>query len=81
MVRIESEFVTSKHKSHIVAEIVSAVRTGEVRRAVETVEEGRARKSAKRQAKEGRRAELKKAVVRDSVVGDAVVGDKEVGVV
>lgn len=80
MVRIESEFVTSKHKSHIVAEIVSAVRTGEVRRAVETVEEGRARKSAKRQAKEGRRAELK-AVVRDPVTGRAVVGDKKVGVV
>lgn len=59
MVRIEPEFVTSKHKSHIVAEIVSAVRTGEVRRAVETVNEWRARKGAKREAKEKRRAELR----------------------
>lgn len=59
VVRVESEFITSKHKNHIVAEIVSAVRTGEVRRAVETVDEGRARKGAKREAKEKRRAELR----------------------
>lgn len=59
VVRIEPEFITSKHKNHIVAEIVSPMRTGEVRKLVETLEEGRARKDAKRTAKEGRRALLR----------------------
>lgn len=68
MVRIEPEFVTSKHKSHMVAEIVSAVRTGEVRRAVESVDEWRARKGAKREAKEKRRAELRSGKKEEVVV-------------
>lgn len=61
VVRIEPEFVTSRCKNHIVAEIISAVRTGQLRKHVETPEEWRARKGAKRDMKERRRAELQES--------------------
>lgn len=58
VVRVEPQFITSKLKNHIVAEIISPFRTGEVRKPVETTEEFLARHQLKRLGKLKRRIQL-----------------------
>ncbi|CAZ82277.1 unnamed protein product [Tuber melanosporum] len=61
-VRILPRHVTSRRKTHIVAEIISPMRTGSERKPLESVEEWVAKKEAKRRDKVLRR-EMKRGVV------------------
>ncbi|RPA98802.1 hypothetical protein L873DRAFT_1835644 [Choiromyces venosus 120613-1] len=58
-VRIVPGHVTSKRKTHIVAEIISPMRTGVERRALETIEEWGRKRGLKRAEKDLRRAAKK----------------------
>lgn len=67
VVRIVPGHRSSRHKRHMVSEIVSPFRTGEQRRPVESVQEWEARQKAKYEAKVQRRAEANQpAAVLDS---------------
>ncbi|KAG0641184.1 hypothetical protein HOY80DRAFT_919359 [Tuber brumale] len=65
-VRILPEYVTSKRKTHIVAEMISPMRTGSERKPLESVEEWVAKKEAKRGDKVLRRVAVKRGVVEVS---------------
>jgi hypothetical protein len=66
VVRIENLLRSSRHKRHVVAEIVSPFRTGQERKAVEDVAELLAKKEEKRTAKQQRRAVGKGVMIEDA---------------
>ena len=73
-VRILPGYITSKWKTHIVAEIVSPMRTGEERKEVESVEEWVAKREGKRRDKDLRRGARRVGLVEGSV--DGVVAEE-----
>lgn len=73
-VRILPGYITSKWKTHIVAEIVSPMRTGQERKAVESVEEWVAKREAKRRDKDLRREARRLGMVKGLVEGVGEVG-------